>query len=508
MPKVRVRFQVPSAKDKGDFEEDPAGFSFRLEPGPSALRELKEALASRINEAGSGRVRPALQANEIDLVALNGRRVDDAAHIEEQLDGGNGDGGKPELKVFVRRQGWTNLYSDGLLDAPTRAHIIDSHTSEVTYIVGISEILDNAIEAAFSSPTAVDRSIHVRLNRKNRSLEFFDNGVGMNMEQMRAARELGTSRRATYDYKAPPSQDFLNGRIGKYGIGKMAAFAFGEGGKGATITISSKTQESLEVVETVQDQKLIEEVDRLVFKLTSRPPTEIEAESFGSHWTLLRIDNVSKHFFDTWKARRTEFLSKLAEKYAFYIHGPGLLPDKARASMGLEQVNPANNMHINIDGQELSELGPADNCVVALCEAAKDKDNHAQVYTEDLRLGNKAEGAKARLVLFYFPCIAGIERVPAFTPLGARAVKEAPSTSLTASTAALSQAVQPSPPSSSSSSSSAAAAGAANDDDRIVLDLTDESEENSLLIGARGLLHVFFQGLLLHNEQLDPRPCA
>jgi hypothetical protein len=163
----------------------------------------------------------------------------------------------------------------------------------------------------------------------------------------------------------------LRAAIGEYGIGKTSAFKPGEHSDESltdiVVTWMTKTVDGEQVSHLKYDYEKCLKMNELVHSEFSLPPDPHDAMQCGTSFTIIKIENVTTHFLDTWRANRERYLRYYSEKYFMYSAGAQHVQQVLCSSVFKPYVIagasvPANSTpwQISVDGQLLSEYAHND----------------------------------------------------------------------------------------------------------------------------------------------------
>ena len=294
--------------------------------------------------------------------------------------------------------------------------------AEIDYLTAFSELIENALEAL--STGSGEKKVEVVVEPSNRRIVLKDNGIGMDENNIKRAVHVGAPKKREVSQVPlildPQSREWLSAQFGRYGIGLICAFKFGDQEQKLRLTIQSKKATSEGMNQAVLDYAEMLECNVFELKI-QRPPANPE---LGEQGTILIIENVDECFFTRWHEKREEWARQLASKYWLYL----MHSDAWKDGLYIKNQIQTPPVQIIIDDtkspgggrrRDLTEQRP--NCVESVISAhleaiARLKQDHNMPASSTNKLHkwfnttisdeNKRK-ASIHILLYYFPVHGG-----------------------------------------------------------------------------------------------------
>eukprot|EP00658_Telonema_sp_P-2_P047189 TRINITY_DN3573_c0_g2_i2.p1 TRINITY_DN3573_c0_g2~~TRINITY_DN3573_c0_g2_i2.p1 ORF type:complete len:566 (-),score=133.11 TRINITY_DN3573_c0_g2_i2:101-1798(-) len=228
---------------------------------------------------------------------------------------------------------------------------IDSLISEIDYKTVFSELIENALEAARA---VQEPQVTVTIDSKAKRIVVQDNGYGMDEHTLKRAVSVGDPKNRSNQQTLcdplqhdPARRGWQSAEFGRYGIGLICAFKFGEESKGTVLTIESKSKSAEGMNCARLDWGKMISTNAFECAIT-RPPA---SEDLRDQGTRVIIDGVDQHFFAEWQRSGALWRRELAAKYWLYLVKPAIWGSALH-------LDPTDNPHpVSITMDDTKTLG-------------------------------------------------------------------------------------------------------------------------------------------------------
>ena len=210
----------------------------------------------------------------------------------------------PEVReVLLFYAGMEGTFEHGEYRPPPAATMADTLNKDLDNLAALNELVENAIEYARPNSTKRDpNKVEITITPPTTesggvgTIEIADNGIGMTDQQVRGFITTGRSH-AHSPLQGPEALEYLGGKIGVYGIGKLAGLFFGEN---ACMELKTRTHDSPVYTRTQMSKAGSRAAGAMgADLLSSHAVAGSDEVERGASWTVITLTNVPKSFFDS-----------------------------------------------------------------------------------------------------------------------------------------------------------------------------------------------------------------
>lgn len=349
-----------------------------------------------------------LDPSEFECKDYNGIKVDNLKGI---------------TKVFIFKKNVNNIlnitFEENIIP---HINILTKSGDEYDFISALAELIDNSIQNTAVNP--YQQIINIHFKKEESYLTIWDNGRGMNLDEIRNWATLGmtdapdlSKYSERYLNHSLRKKKFISSDFSRYGVGsKRAIFNIG-----SKVTLTSKTSLSNHVTEVSLDKHQLNMDQNWRVKISIRDPLFNETEP---SFTNVKISNINKLYIEEYQS---DFVrKKLSHIYHYYIHGSKgnrqKISDSLFESDESDEENEIDNeedqsdLSIIVDGLNLKEV-KNDMESLYLQNGRRKFSFNIPLQVESIdkdksQLGKILIKSNVYGELYYFPTIDGKETLP------------------------------------------------------------------------------------------------